>query len=48
MMEIKIQVTTGFTQDYSMRMCNSMPRRIQQVLGDKEEATKYQISVLKV
>jgi hypothetical protein len=48
MREIKIQGTIGFTQDYSMRVCNSMPRRIQQLLGDKEEATKYQISVLKV
>ena len=39
--EIKILWTTGIPQGYCLKLSNSMPRRIQQVLVDKGEATKY-------
>jgi hypothetical protein len=39
--EIKIMWTTGITPDYCKRLRNSMPRRIQQVVAAKREATKY-------
>ena len=39
--EIKILWTTGIPQGYCLKLSNSMPRRIQQVLAAHGEATKY-------